>query len=111
MKLIRFAQGDAQPSFGVVIGDHAVSFSVLQQRSGIPSPTLSDSHACLAGLPETEQAARQLLAWGESHLGELAAAEQPELAAVRLHAAVEVGALFDVGLTPRHLKNSAESPF
>ena len=109
MKLIRFAQGDAQPSFGVVIGDHAVSFSVLQQRSGIPSPTLSDSHAYLAGLPETEQAARQLLAWGEAHLGELAVAEKPELAAVHLHVPVEVTALFDFGLTPRHLKNSAET--
>jgi hypothetical protein len=34
LKLIRFAQGDVQPSFGVVIGDHAVSFAVLQKFHG-----------------------------------------------------------------------------
>ena len=71
MKLIRFAQGDAPPSFGLVIADHAVSFAVLQQRSGITAPQLSDSQAYLAGLPESEQAARKLLAWGEAHLDEL----------------------------------------
>lgn len=109
MKLIRFAQGDTQPSFGVVIGDHAVSLALLQQRSGLQTPDLSDSRAYLAGLPETEQAARQLLAWGQAHLGELGAGEKPLLAAVRLHAPVEVAALFDFGLTPRHLKNSAET--
>ena len=109
MKLIRFAQGDAPASFGLVIADHAVSFAVLQQRSGITAPQLSDSHTYLAGLPESEQAARQLLAWGEAHLNELRAGEKLPLAAVRLHAPIEVVALFDFGLTPRHLKNSAET--
>jgi len=108
MKLIRFALGDAKPRFGVAIGEHAVSYAILQQQSGIMAPNLSDSHSYLAGLPESEQAARKLLAWGEAHLDELADNEKPTLQAVRLHEPVEVAALFDFGLTPRHLKNSGE---
>ena len=54
MKLIRFFQGDSKPRFGVVIGDHAIAFATLQQRSGITRPDLGDSRSYLAGLPETE---------------------------------------------------------
>jgi 2-keto-4-pentenoate hydratase/2-oxohepta-3-ene-1,7-dioic acid hydratase in catechol pathway len=53
--------------------------------------------------------ARQLLAWGEAHLHDLSANEKPRLDSLRLHAPIEVAALFDFGLTPRHLKNSAET--
>ena len=109
MKLIRFSQGDSTPRFGVVIGDHAVAFAALQQRSGIAGPGLGDSRAYLAGLPETERAARELAAWGEAHLRELSEGERPRLQDVRLHEPIEVVALFDFGLTPRHLKNSAET--
>jgi 2-keto-4-pentenoate hydratase/2-oxohepta-3-ene-1,7-dioic acid hydratase in catechol pathway len=108
MKLIRFAMGEAKLSFGVVIGEHAIAFTSLQQRSGITQPDLSGSHAYLTGLPESEQAARELLAWGEAHLAELPDSEKPTLQTVRLHEPVEVAALFDFGLTPRHLKNSGE---
>jgi hypothetical protein len=38
MKLIRFTIGDTMPSFGIVVGDRAVSFSILQHRSGITKP-------------------------------------------------------------------------
>lgn len=109
MKLIRFSRGDSKPRFGVVIGDRAIAFTSLQQRSGIVSPSLSDSHAYLAGLPETEQAARKLLAWGEARLGDFPEGEKPTLQEVRLHEPIEVVALFDFGLTPRHLQNSAET--
>jgi len=109
MKLIRFSLGDAKPGFGVVIGDHAVAFSHLQQRSGMTHPGLNDSKAYLAGLPDSEQAARKLLAWGDAHLQELSVAERPALDSVKLHEPIEVAALFDFGLTPRHLKNSAET--
>jgi len=109
MKLIRFSQGDSTPRFGVVIGDHAVAFAALQQRSGIAGPGLGDSRAYLAGLPETERAARELAAWGEAHLRELSEGERPRLQTVRLHEPIEVVALFDFGLTPRHLRNSAET--
>lgn len=108
MKLIRFAQGDAKPRFGVVIGEHAIAFTSLLQRSGMTRADLSDSNAYLTGLPESERVARELLAWGEAHLAELTDSEKPKLQTVRLDAPVEVAALFDFGLTPRHLKNSGE---
>jgi len=109
MKLIRFSQGDAKPRFGVLIGDHAIAFSTLQQRRGTSQPELNDSRAYLAALPESEQAARELAAWGEAHLGTWPEGERPKLQDVRLHEPVEVVALFDFGLTPRHLRNSAET--
>jgi hypothetical protein len=81
----------------------------LQRRSGIARPDLSDSRAYLAGLPSSERAARELAAWGEAHLGEWPEGEKPRLQEARLHEPVEVTALFDFGLTPRHLKNSADT--
>jgi hypothetical protein len=109
MKLIRFSQGDSKPRFGVVIGDYAIAFTSLQQRSGITRPDLGDSHAYLTGLPQTERAARELAAWGEAHLGDWPESEKPKLREVRLHEPIDVVALFDFGLTPRHLQNSAET--
>jgi 2-keto-4-pentenoate hydratase/2-oxohepta-3-ene-1,7-dioic acid hydratase in catechol pathway len=109
MKLIRFVTPSTdEAAFGVVIQDQAVSFAALQRQSGRTSPHLADSRSYLANLPDSENAARELLAWGEQHLGELAAEERPPLDAVRLLEPVEVTALFDFGLTPRHLKNSAD---
>jgi hypothetical protein len=109
MKLIRFSQGDSKPRFGVVIGDRAIAFASLQQRSGIAQPDLGDSHAYLTGLPKTERAARELAVWGEAQLGEWPEGERPRLQEVRLHEPIEVTALFDFGLTPRHLRNSLET--
>jgi len=109
MKLIRFSQGDSKPRFGVVIGDRAVAFTTLQQRNGVDRPEFSDSRAYLAGLPASEHAARELAAWGGAHLDEWPESEKPKLQEVRLHEPIEVVALFDFGLTPRHLKNSAET--
>jgi len=109
MKLIRFSRGDATPSFGVVIDDRAVAFTSLQHRSGLDRPGLADSRSYLACLPDSELAARELLAWGEAHLGQLDESEKLPLQSVRLHEPVEVAALFDFGLTPRHLGNSADT--
>jgi hypothetical protein len=110
MKIIRFASGPSVgPEFGVVVGDHAVSFSALLRASGRRYPELADSRSYLAGLPGSEQAAKELLAWGEQHLQQLGTAERPPLGSVRLLEPVEVAALFDFGLTPRHLRNSADT--
>jgi 2-keto-4-pentenoate hydratase/2-oxohepta-3-ene-1,7-dioic acid hydratase in catechol pathway len=110
MKLIRFTTSNSQtPSFGLVIQDCAVSFAALQRQSGKIAPHLANSRSYLANLPDSENEARELLAWGEQHLGELAADERPSLAAVRLLEPVEVASLFDFGLTPRHLKNSIDT--
>jgi len=110
MKLIRFIVADSpNPLFGVVIRDQAVPFSVLQSKAGKSSPNLADSRSYLGNLPDSERAAKELLAWGEQHLTELGKGECFALNAVRLLEPVEVAALFDFGLTPRHLKNSAET--
>jgi 2-keto-4-pentenoate hydratase/2-oxohepta-3-ene-1,7-dioic acid hydratase in catechol pathway len=110
MKLIRFTTADSpSPSFGVVVRDHALPFAVLQRKAGTSFPHLTDSRSYLANLPESERTAKELLAWGEQHLAQLADGERFPLNAVRLLEPVEVAALFDFGLTPRHLKNSAET--
>jgi 2-keto-4-pentenoate hydratase/2-oxohepta-3-ene-1,7-dioic acid hydratase in catechol pathway len=110
MKLIRFTTADSpNPFFGVVIQDQAVPFSVLQSKAGKSFPYLADSRSYLANLPDSEGAAKELLAWGEQHLEELDNSERFPLDAVRLLEPVEVAALFDFGLTPRHLKNSIDT--
>lgn len=107
MKLIRFTTADSpSPRFGVVVRDFAVEFSALQVRAGKSNPHLADSRAYLTHLPDTEQAARELLAWAEQNGGE---SEGFPFSAVRLLEPVEVVALFDFGLTPRHLKNSTDT--
>jgi hypothetical protein len=82
---------------------------VLQSKAGKSSPHLADSRSYLANLPDSERVAKELLAWGEEHLGELGTGECFPLNTVRLLEPVEVAALFDFGLTPRHLKNSIET--
>jgi 2-keto-4-pentenoate hydratase/2-oxohepta-3-ene-1,7-dioic acid hydratase in catechol pathway len=110
MKLIRFTIADSpNPCFGVVVRDQAVPFSVLQGKAGKSSPYLADSRSYLAHLPDSGHAAKELSAWGEQHLGELGHGERFPLSAVRLLEPVEVAALFDFGLTPRHLMNSGET--
>jgi hypothetical protein len=95
-----------EPSVWHRLRDHAVSFAALQDKAGKSNPPLTDNRAYLAHLPESEHAARELLAWAERHGGE---SEGYPLDAVRLLEPVEVAALFDFGLTPRHLKNSGKT--
>ena len=110
MKLIRFTIADSpKPCFGVVVRDQAIPFSVLQSKAGKSSPYLADSRSYLANLPDSEHAAKELFVWGEQHLGELGHGERFPLSVIRLLEPVEVAALFDFGLTPRHLKNSGET--
>jgi hypothetical protein len=80
---------------------------VLQSKTGKPALLLTDSRCYLANLPDSERKAKELLAWGEMHLAELAHGERFPLDSVRLLESVGVAALSDFGLTPRHLKNSA----
>ena len=96
MKLIRFVtRTSSRPSFGTVIADHAVGFSVLQTKAGISSEYLSDSRSYLTHLPDSEQAARSLLKWGEQHFDDLGEDERFTLDAVRLTEPIEVAALFE----------------
>ena len=110
MKIIRFATTDSAPAgFGVVVRNHTVSFAALASKAGKPASSLANSQSYLANLPDSEQAEKELLAWGEQHLDELEQDEKFPLETVRLLEPIEVVALFDFGLTPRHLKNSADT--
>jgi len=110
MKLVRFAvAGSPNVRFGVVVRDRAVPFAVLQSKARRSSPDLADSRSYLATLPDSERAARELLTWAEQHLEELGNGECFPLDTVRLLEPVDVVALFDFGLTPRHMKNSGET--
>jgi 2-keto-4-pentenoate hydratase/2-oxohepta-3-ene-1,7-dioic acid hydratase in catechol pathway len=110
MKIIRFTTiGSAPANFGVAVRNHAVSFAALASKAGKPASHLANSRSYLANLPDSEQAAKELLAWGEQHLDELAQGEKVPIETVRLLEPIEVVALFDFGLTPKHLKNSADT--
>lgn len=110
MKLVRFfSPNSCEPDFGGVIGAHVVAFSVLQERAGTSYEFLSDSRAYLAHLPDSEQAVRSLLEWGEQHFDEFTEKERLAIDVVDLIEPIEIAALFDFGLTPRHLKNSLET--
>lgn len=106
MKLVRFSLDNTAVRFGLVLGDHAVAFDTLMAHSGQQNESLRDSDAYLQALPHSEAAARALADWGTAHLHELPQADKPALSAVKLHSPVAVRALFDFGLTPRHLANS-----
>ena len=107
MKLIRFLTvASPAPQFGIVVRDQAVSLSTLQSKAGNSSPHLGNSRSYLANLPGSEQAAKELLAWGERYFHMLGPGEKYPLDSVRLLEPIEMVALFDFGLTPRHLKNS-----
>jgi 2-keto-4-pentenoate hydratase/2-oxohepta-3-ene-1,7-dioic acid hydratase in catechol pathway len=110
MKLIRFiVAGSQNPFFGIVVRDQAVPFTALQRKAGKSYPCLDNSRTYLASLPDSGRMAEDLLSWGRQHLDELGDGEQFPLNAVHLLEPVEVASLFDFGLTPRHLKNSAET--
>lgn len=109
MKIIRFSVEQDRPQFGVVVADRAVAFATLQTHSGQFHPCLDNSHSYLSALPESEKIASSLAAWAHEHLGNLPEADKPPIDSVQLHTPIEVTALFDFGLTPRHLMNSAET--
>jgi 2-keto-4-pentenoate hydratase/2-oxohepta-3-ene-1,7-dioic acid hydratase in catechol pathway len=110
MKLIRFTTaGSQEPRFGIVVRGHAVSFAALEHGASKFCRSLADSRSYLANLPDSERAAKELAAWGEDHLGKLGDDARFPLHAVHLLEPVEVAALFDFGLTPRHLRNAAET--
>lgn len=72
MKLINFQSGTGGISlFGVVIKGHAVSFKTLLQKSGQTRGVLSDVYSYLENLLSSEDAARELLKYGEENISSL----------------------------------------
>lgn len=109
MKLLNFQDGSgSKKRFGVVIQGYAVSFETLQQKYGKSFDELKDIYAYLDHLPASEEAARELLRYGEACLASLSENEKISLEKAKILAPVDAPrALIDFGLTPRHLGNSA----
>ena len=109
MKLLNFqAVSGGAPLFGVVIGDYAVSFETLRQKAEKVRAEFSDVLSYLENLPSSEDAARELLKYGEANISSLDAGEKIPLEKARILPPIaSPRALIDFGLTPRHLGNSA----
>jgi hypothetical protein len=105
MKLLNFQFGTGGTS---LFGVEAVSFKTLLQKSGQTRGELSDVYSYLENLPSSEDAARELLKYGEANISSLNAEEKITLEKVRILAPISTPrALIDFGLSPRHLGNSA----
>lgn len=111
MKLVRFSVPGATPEpapgpggarFGWVRGHEVVSFERASTVRGGTPPELAGVEAWLAALPGSLVLARSVAqSYGD-------AAADSALAAVRIHPPVpRPPALFDFGLSPRHLRRSA----
>lgn len=109
MKLLNFqAESGGIPKFGVVISGYAVSFETLQQKSGQTSVQLLDVYSYLENLPLSENAARDLLKYGEAYISSFNNHEKIPLEKTKILSPVPIPkALIDFGLSPRHLGNSA----
>ena len=109
MKLLNFQFGTGGTSlFGVVIKGHGVSFKTLLHKSGQTRGELSGVYSYLENLPSSEDAARELMKYGEANISSLNAEEKITLEKVRILAPISTPrALIDFGLSPRHLGNSA----
>lgn len=109
MKLLNFQFGTGGTSlFGVVIKGHGVSFKTLLHKSGQTRGELSGVYSYLENLPSSEDAARELMKYGEANSSSLNAEEKITLEKVRILAPISTPrALIDFGLSPRHLGNSA----
>lgn len=109
MKLLNYQSypgGNAK--FGVVITGYAVSFEILQLKSGLTGGQLSDVYSYLENLPASEDAARELMKYGEAYLPSFSDEEKTPLEKAKILAPIATPrALIDFGLTPRHLGNSA----
>jgi len=113
MKLLNFqsvAGGAAK--FGVVIKGYAVSFETLLHKSGQTRKELSDVYSYLENLPSSEDAARELLKYGEAYISSFSDNEKIPLEKAKILSPIAAPrSLIDFGLSPRHLGNSAATLF
>jgi 2-keto-4-pentenoate hydratase/2-oxohepta-3-ene-1,7-dioic acid hydratase in catechol pathway len=109
MKLLNFQSvSGGEPKFGIVITGYAVSFETLQQKSGHTRTQLTNVYSYLDNLPSSEDAARELLKYGEAYISSFSDDEKIPLENAKILPPIAVPrSLIDFGLTPRHLGNSA----
>ena len=107
MKLVRFLkQGQTEAAFGFLEGGRVYAFAdLLSGSNGKYSELLASSEAYLSALPASYEAALTIREKAVNEDGEA-------VGNVKLLAPLgEPAALFDFGLTPRHLINSARTMF
>ena len=109
MKLLTFQpKGKSGPRFGVLLEGFAVSFAFLQERFNRNYIELANIYAYLQGLPESENLARALAGQGAEMLSSVGPGEKYTLDEVKILPAIpHPPALFDFGLSPKHLQASA----
>lgn len=109
MKLLNFKSAENTiTQFGVVINDIVVSFDTLQFKFGSKYPQLSDLNSYLQNFPASEDLARELQKKGGKEFASLKPEEKFLLDKIKILPAIpNPPALFDFGLTPKHLRNSA----
>jgi 2-keto-4-pentenoate hydratase/2-oxohepta-3-ene-1,7-dioic acid hydratase in catechol pathway len=109
MKLLNFqSPSDHAPCFGIVINGYAVSFKILLQKSGQKHDELADVYSYLENLPSSEDAAREMLKYGEAYISSFSDSEKIPLEKAKILPPIAVPrALIDFGLSPRHLGNSS----
>lgn len=113
MKLLNFQSvSGGEPKFGVVVTGYAVSFKVLLLKAGLEGAELADIYSYLENLPMSEDKARQLLQYGETHISTFGHDEKIPLEKAKILPSISTPrALIDFGLTPKHLGNSAATLF
>lgn len=104
MKLVNFQHAAGKPQFGVVIDETVVSFKAAMTALGSISPELASMETYLANLPRSHELAKDVVS-GVNISEKIA---HFSMAEVRFLPPIpNPPALLDVGLSPRHLKNSA----
>jgi 2-keto-4-pentenoate hydratase/2-oxohepta-3-ene-1,7-dioic acid hydratase in catechol pathway len=107
MKLLTYqGKNGGEKHFGILIEDKVVSFPTLQKLAQRDFPDLSDCLTYCKSLPYSMEHAKELQDFAISHQSELASYSQP-LSSVKILPPLYPPAMFDFGLTPRHLANSA----
>lgn len=108
MKLISFSLNNSkEKQFGVVIGDHVISFEKLQHLSNYFTPLLSNMSEYLQGLPESEQHAHKLYTYALDIFSDNKTESFFSLEVIQLFAPIpNPPAVFDFGLSPEHLLNA-----
>ena len=110
MKIIRFiCQNSTHVKFGAVVGDRAIAFLDIQNKINKTVGYFENSSTYLHHLPESENLAKKLFEWSSCNLDAFSTNQKPFLKDVKLLEPIEVKALFDFGLTPKHLENAGKT--
>ncbi|WP_249872504.1 fumarylacetoacetate hydrolase family protein [Oceanobacillus saliphilus] len=108
MKLVTFSVHHSKmEQFGIVIDNYVFSFEKLQLLSDYFTPLLKNVSSYLQGLPESEQHARKLYTYAQNNFSEMNKEVYYNLEEIKLYPPIpNPPAVFDFGLSPKHLLHS-----